>query len=170
MSGVFTPGLPAPSTTNVALPIGSAGFNIPADTNAASGGAPESVAINTNGGLLASLGNSQAGVISGSTLTLDASLGSLFSLSLSGSAYAMRVINMSPGQLLEVYLGQSSTGSTISTYKTGFGASTASDTAVVWAAKTAPTLSTSNPSYDVLTFRYNATTTQARGGSVLNIG
>jgi hypothetical protein len=153
MSGYFTPGLPAtpmPLTGNEKIPL---------DTGLSQGLGPETAYVSS--ALVSAVGRGPVialGTIASGTITVDASLGSYFSVTIGGTGMTLTIENASPGQIIDVEVTQGSGGSkTITTY-----------THVEWPAATAPTLTATAAHIDKLTFLYNATVDRFRGSSALN--
>lgn len=129
------PSLPYPFTGNERFAL---------DTNYANGTSPQSCSV--TGTQLGTLGlGTVQPQTDGSTIAVDVSKGSVFSVTLAGTGRTLTMSNPSPGQEVLAYVKQDATGSrTITTY-----------TNVLWAAGTAPTLTTTASALDVLRFTWN---------------
>jgi hypothetical protein len=116
------------------------------DTSLPGGASPQSTSVSLAQLALLGLGPVKV-VTDGSVDTVDVTLGSEFSLILTGTGRTLTMINPSAGQEVVGYISQDGTGSrTITTY-----------TNVLWAAGTPPTLSIGANALDVLRFTWNAT-------------
>ena len=116
------------------------------DTNLPGGAAPQSASVSL--AQLGELGLGPVAVISDAAVdTVNVTLGSMFSLVLTAAGRTLTMTNPAPGQEVVGFIQQDGTGNrTITTY-----------TNVLWAAGTAPTLSTGANAIDVLRFTYNPT-------------
>jgi|SRR5215469_542459 len=150
MSGIFTPGF-----TQFTLPwTGTEQF--PMDTLKTSGITPESAYVTA--AQIAAAGQGAVTAVTGTTtaattITLDASQASYWSVTLNATNQILTVINPSPGQRIEVELVQGTGGSmTIGTYTSG-----------TWATNgTTPTLTTTAGKIDIILGEWNATATKWR--------
>jgi hypothetical protein len=145
MPGINTAGLPAPSKITNTLPFtGTETF--PVDSNGANGIAPQTYAMTINQMSTMGLGPVVA-VTDAATIAVDCTLGSQFSVTIGATGRTLTMSSPSPGQEVVLYVKQDGTGSrTITTY-----------TNVLWAAATAPTLTTTANATDVLRFTWNVT-------------
>lgn len=150
MSGIFTPGLVAftlPFTGTEAIPM---------DTGKTSGINPESAYLTPT--MLAAAGVGPIVAVTGTTtaattITLDASTASHWSVTLNATNQILTVSNPSPGQEIEIELVQGTGGSfTIGTWTSG-----------TWPTNgTTPTLTTTAAKIDIVRATWNATASKWR--------
>lgn len=159
MSGWLTNGLVAPSSTNGGLPWASTEL-VPVDTGKAGGVYPETVGASLQQ-LTYTRGTVAALPVSNTTGTVavDCSTSNDFSVTIVGTNSTVTMSNPSPGQRVRLYIVQGTGGSaTIGTW-----------TNVLWAAGSAPTLTTTATNTDVIELAYNGTLAKWIGTSILNV-
>ncbi len=159
MSGWLTNGMVQPTVANSGLPWAGSEL-VPVDTGKSGGLYPETVAASITH-LSFNRGTVQALPLSSTTGTVavDCSTGNDFSVTIQGTNSTVTMSNPSPGQQVRLYITQGTGGSaTIGTW-----------TNVLWAGGSAPTLTTTAASTDVVELRWNATLAKWVGTSILNV-
>lgn len=149
MSGLIPNGLPV-----LTLPF-SGLEKVALDTNLSSGQAPQSAGVTTQQMTAIGLG-SVLPLTDATTIAVDASKGSYFSVTIGATGRTLTISNPSPGQEVLIEVVQDATGSrTITTW-----------TNWTWAGGTAPTLTTAANAVDLVRATYNATAGKWRGETV----
>jgi len=163
MAGFYTPGVPLGTSLNGGLPLTGL-ETYPCDTNKTQGIIPETIAL--SGATMGAIGigpQQSLGSFASGVITVDASTGSFFIVTLAGTGLTLRVLNPSPGQLIDIELKHDASGSrTITTWQTQVG--TAAAQTVRWAGGTAPTLTTGANATDDVQIRYGGTGVTAAAG------
>jgi hypothetical protein len=118
MSGFFTPGLPAATTTSL-----TAVATVPVDTNLGQGIAPQSVAA-TPAQLIGLGQGAPTAITYAAAIAFDASTSNNFSMTFGAGNATLTLSNMQGGQIVTGKITQDGTGSRILTVAAGSGGAT----------------------------------------------
>jgi len=145
MSGFTTNGLDLAT-----FPL-SGDERIAADTQFANGRQPQSNAVTVDD--LAQYARPVAALTDAATISIDARLSNLFSVTLGGNRFIANPTNLQSGQVFRVKVVQDGTGNRTLTYGSNF----------KWVGASAPTLTTTASATDLLTFVYDGTSLLGSG-------
>lgn len=148
---------------------------IPADTQLANGQVPQTEAISVSQlKLFTTAPITQAPAVSGATVTVDTSLAELYTLTLTANNLLGTPSNLVAGKTWRMLVNQDSTGSRTLAFATalytwpcsGYASSTAMNTSATCSGNSAPVLSATASSVDLLQFTYDGI--KIRGQYLLN--